>query len=63
MIIVPNTPKPTKHNSGYMEGFGFVFGAKIADYGLCGYFARGLDDVYLLNIINYYVIINISFTK
>jgi len=45
MIFVPNTLKPTKHNSGYMEGFGFVFGAKIADYGLCSYFARGLNII------------------
>ena len=35
--------KPTKHNSSYVAEVLVIFGAKMAGYGLCSYFARGLN--------------------
>ena len=43
MIFVPNMSKPTKRNNGYVAKVLILFGAKIACYGLRGYFARGLN--------------------
>jgi len=46
MIFVPNILKPTKRNSGNIAKVLILFGAKIAYYGLRGYFARGLNWTY-----------------
>jgi hypothetical protein len=45
MIFVPNAQKPTKHNRSYVAEVFVVFGAKIAGYGSCGYFASGLNII------------------
>jgi hypothetical protein len=43
MIFVPNVLKPTQYNISYVAKILAIFGAKMADYGSCGYFARGLS--------------------
>jgi len=46
MIFVPNKSKPTKRNNGYVAKVLVLFRAKIACYGLRGYFARGLKHFF-----------------